>query len=552
VEGAVSVESERRQDALGGLPIIESEVEIQELDLHGGAAFWDEVRAFSARGFGEVFAREMLARPDPPRIWAFLSEPGATAPRIVAMLAVARALHRLGQAVIVIDGDDHHPDLTRWAGRHEQEGWIDFIRYGASLPTCSAPLPWDGESNRLVGVGSFLPALASGFEIDWLLSLLGSQADHLLVAAPLGEPGAIWVRGAHVRVLCWDRSAADPATVEQWLREAEEAGAPPQSVIAFGSAELALLPVPGDQESPQTEEDAVRHVVEITTALVGELPPPREEPAAEPPQQPQPPKPAPSMAPRPAPAAAVAGPDVQTPPGADVDGETPLPEERAEAWEAAPRRSSRLFVRALIALAVVLVVLGVWWLSVMRQPAGPPAAPPPASGLASGQPEGDISASPEALEPAIGEPLTLVADTTAAAGAQTPIDTAVTTAAARPPRQAPEEATGEPAPETAAPPTATVTQPSAAFDPAPYRGPVGAAGWALHVYSLPDSALANRQVAAVKRLGLEAVWRAVELPDRGRWYRVYLGSFPSQAAASAAIPALLARLDESWAQPVQF
>jgi len=92
----------------------------------------------------------------------------------------------------------------------------------------------------------------------------------------------------------------------------------------------------------------------------------------------------------------------------------------------------------------------------------------------------------------------------------------------------------------------------AGFDPAPYRLPVGRDGWALHVYSLPDSAQAEREIRRLRGLGLTAGWRAVELPGRGRWYRISLGSFPDRASAARALPALLRRLDADWGQPVSY
>jgi cell division protein FtsN len=72
------------------------------------------------------------------------------------------------------------------------------------------------------------------------------------------------------------------------------------------------------------------------------------------------------------------------------------------------------------------------------------------------------------------------------------------------------------------------------------------------VQSLPDSALAQQQVATLARLGITARWRAVEIPGKGVWYRVYMGSFASHDAAWQALPGLLRKLSESWGQAVRY
>ena len=49
-----------------------------------------------------------------------------------------------------------------------------------------------------------------------------------------------------------------------------------------------------------------------------------------------------------------------------------------------------------------------------------------------------------------------------------------------------------------------------------------------------------------------AAVRIVEIREKGgRWWRVYVGSFPTRSAANAALPALLDRLKASWAEPAR-
>ncbi len=112
-------------------------------------------------------------------------------------------------------------------------------------------------------------------------------------------------------------------------------------------------------------------------------------------------------------------------------------------------------------------------------------------------------------------------------------------------------------PAAQAPPAApaqTIETPpaTAGFDTAPYRAPVGQAGWALWLYSQSTQAAADADVAGLKQQGYQATSRAVDLPEKGRWYRIYVGSFPSKEAAQQAAPALLAHLHHDWAEPTRF
>jgi hypothetical protein len=85
-----------------------------------------------------------------------------------------------------------------------------------------------------------------------------------------------------------------------------------------------------------------------------------------------------------------------------------------------------------------------------------------------------------------------------------------------------------------------------------FTEPVGQAGWALWLYSLPDSALAKVEIRELQRRGLRAVYRPVQIEDRGEWYRVYVGSFPDRRSAVAAAEPLGAVLDHDWIRPVRF
>ena len=194
------------------LPRFETGLAVAELDLHGGALFWEEVKGFTAGPAAAPLVDRVLKARPLPRVWLFLDEPEQTATRAAAALAAARELGRRRYTALVIDADDHRPDLTRWAGRHEREGWIDLVRYGASLAAGSVPVPFEEEpAARLLGVGSFCPAEATREEIAWLCARLSSQADFLLIAAPLGPDGEAWLPAAQLRLLCWDRTGRSEA-----------------------------------------------------------------------------------------------------------------------------------------------------------------------------------------------------------------------------------------------------------------------------------------------------------------------------------------------------
>ncbi len=489
----------RHDDAGGWPPLHETGISPAELDFHGGGFFWEEVRAFTDPSPLAFLVQTALDGPAVPRVWVFLDEPEETTTRAAAALAAARALVARRLNVIVVDADDRHPDLTRWAGRHEREGWIDFVRYGASLAACAVPLPWAGECGRLLGVGSFAPVEATGAEVSWLLSLLGGQADIVLVTAPLGPAGAVWTEVASLRLLCWDRGGREPAQTRQLLTGLAAAGVPADAVIAFGAPGLALLPPPSP-EALAAQLSLERFAAAVAAAAVGDD--------------------------------AAAPVETGIPAEGEVspagDGATaaspPKPVANGGGPPFRPLRGRWLAVAGLVA-----VVATAGWLATRAPRARVPLASPVAGedisapAGAGGAP--DTLRAAAAVESLARAPV--VADSTMLAVVDTPL----------PAPTAPVDTVGRMAPS-----------PADSFDPAPFRLPVGRDGWALHVYSQPDSLLAQQQVVTLARSGYTSAWRAVELPGRGRWYRIYMGSFPSRAAAAAALPALLRRLGETWGQ----
>jgi cell division septation protein DedD len=404
-----------------GLPLYPTGFAVEELRLDGGPMFWEEVQRLSAGEALAGFVADHLDAPGAPRVCVILGPPDATAPRAAAALMTARALGRRGRRVAVVDGDDLSPDLTRWAGRADAEGWIDVVRYGSSTAAAAAALPWGAPGGLLLGVGSYQPSRASGDEVSALVAILLEEVDHVLVSASTGDRGAVWATVPSLRVLCWDQAALDSSLCEVMIRDVGQLGDPPAAALVFVPARAAAVP---------------RHE----------------------PHQP--------------------------------------PSSRA------PRRAGRW----LAALAVLAVIAGVWWVGTQRRSRAVTAAP-------AVKPDLQQDVKPDSQSFAIDTDSVLVA----------PADTAATAAS--------------PIPSTSSP----------AVDP--FAGPVGAAGWCLHVYSFDDSLLALEEVAVMAGRGVVGRIHAEDSGAR-HLFRIYTGDFPDRAAAHAAQDELFARLRTDWAQPV--
>ena len=81
-----------------------------------------------------------------------------------------------------------------------------------------------------------------------------------------------------------------------------------------------------------------------------------------------------------------------------------------------------------------------------------------------------------------------------------------------------------PAPEEPPPPPRATARPAAA--------PGGT--YAVHVSSVKSESGANQESAVLAAAGWPAFVRAVDLPDKGRWYRVYVGPYADREAARGA------------------
>jgi hypothetical protein len=598
------------EGAGGGLMHFDSGLVLGELDLHGGI-FWEEAQRFSADAHLDALVAAVQAKRNPPRIWAFLDASENTASRAAAALAAARALARPGRKILVVDGDDQRPDLTRWADRYELEGWIDFLRYGASLPACSVALPWNGADGRFMGVGSFCPAQATPQEIWDLLARLRHRVDDILLSVPLDEAGGPWLAGADVRLLCWDGLTTSQGEAERTAGELATAGFPVFGLVAFaggvaatekaageraaeepvGVESAGMAPVP---EKPAAEEPTAEEPV---GAEPGEMTPAAEEPAAE---EPVGEASFASLADEVAPLgteplflhgpgagreraegpqeeaeaarAPVAGEEPEgREPEAELVGDVAHLDEFTGTGESGGsgrsrrRRSSPLFWGAAVVLLLVIAVVGYalirnW--SVQRpertmqvardQQAADTSPPVPGRNYPT---EGEVAKPPESAAPPDATLDVAAEDADSTAGEPTPPEDLLATGPPPSPEGWSEKpGTAETGGAAGSGETATtgLTPAERVELWASFELPVGRDGWAIWVYSLPDSATALREVDILERQGIRAAIHGVEIPGKGYWYRVYMGSFPSRTAARDAIPALLERLHEDWAQPVRF
>ena len=60
------------------------------------------------------------------------------------------------------------------------------------------------------------------------------------------------------------------------------------------------------------------------------------------------------------------------------------------------------------------------------------------------------------------------------------------------------------------------------------------------------------ELKELERRNLKTAVKAVDVPEKGRWYRVYLGNFATRAEANAAKPALLEKLGADYAAAKRF
>lgn len=541
----------------GGLPLLDSGWVAEDWELEPGDAFWNHVSETGAQGELAANLDAAMAGKSAPRIWMILHEPGQPELSTAVALAFARELSGRDQAALILDCDDQAQSLTRWVERQESEGWIDLARYGTSVLTAGVPLPFEGRRGYLLGVGSFAPTDISAAEINELVNRLRHQADDLILVAPADAIGELWAPVANLRLLCWDRATRTADDLAGLLESLAAKGTPLSGLVGFGTP---AEDVPGEADSAAADLSAAPTAAEPSQTVIRTGADLEVDPATEADD---------FHAAPPAAAADDAGPDG----GESIDEEPGWTEapplvEKPEATKG----TSGVFWFLASASVVIVAILGVYWYRYVRVPSEGHFVPievvteqtapvrPPGDRTTGDMVNRDDAGGGEIVA-AAGTVGAFAADSIRAGTGRETAGIAAedlsTSAPTGPPRDtfgtstqpasttdaAPEAMQPEPRPTTPATPT---------FSMAPYRTPVGADGWALHLYSFPDQAGTEAELAELHRRGFETEVRIVETQTKGRWWRVYVGNFATKAEARAAAPLIKKKLRTDWANPTRF
>jgi len=529
----------------GDLPLFDSGWRATDWELHGGTAFWDEVAKIGPTGALADQVDAAMAGKAAPRVWLILHERGQPALSTAVALAFARELGSRDQASLVLDCDDREQTLTSWIERVEAEGWIDLVRYGTSVLTSGVPMPFDGRRGYVLGVGSFVPTDVTAKEIQHLVSRLRHQADDLILVAPADESGATWAAVASIRLLCWDRAS----------RSAADLAAPIAALAAAGNGLTGLVGFGQPAPAPETTTPVVAPAGDIAAADHLAAPLKQLEPVI-------------SAGGHeevdPAPAADDFEPAVSEPPaGPEAAAVAAQPDRDGPLTR---RGTSGVFWFLATASAVIVAILGGYWYKYVRVPAEGHFQPiemvvdePRVERVPGDRVQGDIANQDDPHDgvtpPTTADSLAAVVDSltgrvageeAATAGPDTQV---VATGAGQSAPQKPETGTNAAAGPSAA---GTVKPKASAFSMAHYRTTVGAAGWALHLYSLPNQAGVDAELVELHRRGFKTEVRAVDTPTKGRWWRIYVGNFATRAEARAAMPLLKKKLRADWANPTRF
>lgn len=337
---------------LEGLPVFGTSWDPAHLDFPADADFQTGIGDWILRGELEDPADALMGGHAAPRLWLLLHEPGEGRLAAVAALALARELMGRDQAVLVLDCDEEDALLSGWADRNEQEGWIDLVRYGASLLTCGVRLPFSGRQGLLLGPGSYRPVDAQPAEIEQLLARLRRQADDILLCCPIGESGRSWAGQADVRLLCWDSGRADGPQLESLAQGFARAGTPLTGIVRFGDEEIAgggIAAPAAEEETADLDVEQAIEALEEQAAEEAESVDPAAEPSTPEPEPASTPEPEPAPTPErgPSPDFGEDVPGLQRPTGAEPD------------LYARKRGTSRVFWW--IAAAAVVLIAGSFW-----------------------------------------------------------------------------------------------------------------------------------------------------------------------------------------------
>lgn len=451
------------------------------------------------------------------------------AARVQAAVQIARAAVGQGLDVLMVDADIRQVGLSRWVPDRDldAEGLVDILQYGASVAAARRPSVIDGID--VLGIGSYRPDVAGIFENDDLRRLcaqLRSSAGLIVVAgasrltegrfhplivevdsvvvsmhfdsalaAPLGEflDYIVGLKMPLAGMILW----AGPDDAEQFVDEAllERSRVLPRAIIdspfpGRGSSAPDSLEFDPGLQSP--EEGRVAAPLPVAGDEPGE------EPVVEPVDEPDP-----------------------GPTSVRIKTERVRPGSRRKSG------SSGIFRGVMVAVGVVIVGFVTWW-ALTWQNAGPtrPRVQPPDRPVVAAR--STESRGPDAtLDPAT-PPLAGADGSTAAGDDAVNVDAGEGVETSR-------DLDGLLAAPVESGPVLTGPEPevpAAGIDPfeAALRRSTRS-GWALHLFSFPDSMEAVTDSRGLRSDGYSVEIRGVKIKGR-LWYRVLVGSFDTRGEAS--------------------
>jgi hypothetical protein len=508
-----------------------------DLDFGKGDALWGQMEALCASGGPGEHLDAAMDGKAAPRTWLIVHPPGQGELSAAMALAFARELASRDQSPLVLDADETDSALTGWIGRDEAEGWIDLARYGTSVLTSGVNLPFEGRRGYVLGVGSFTPTDVTGEEIGALMARLRRQADDVLVVAPADELGLAWAGAADARLFCWDPERTSQAQAGEMAGIFAEAGHPMTWTVAFGEIPASGLAASEERlveevlaESAEPEEETPDHEG-FDDGPVGEVPRIDSEDNSE------------------------SDSESDQESKDDTWGDPPLGPGVYGEGEEPKQSTSKVFWFGAVAAVLVIAVAVVYYFKVLKVPSDGHFENRPVATQTQPAPQettpGETASETDMATGQMDSLGGLAESGATEATSDTVAQGADDTMAAVEPEPVVEAVVDQP---VDAQPTVVETTPDQVdgFDMAPYLTAVGEKGWALHVYSLPSMESLQIELKELERRNLKTAVKAVDVPEKGRWYRVYLGNFATRAEANAAKPALLEKLGADYAAAKRF
>lgn len=430
---------------------------------------------------------------------------------------IARLLGESGAEVLLVDGELEQEGPGDWLGEPGREGLLDLTRYGASPRACVQRTTM--ANVQLMGVGSYRPdsgEVLEAEEVEATLRQLRAGWDIVLCTAP-----AHYADGRFNPLFHHGDGALMGVTLRGEARDRFE-----ELAEYFLDQGVAIFGVMAFAETGLEEEPELR------------------------------PEPAVSVEPEPRPEAVVS----EEPEAARWEPEQPSRgvSPYSEMTRRAPHRSSRVFRAVAFGILIALAVfVGLWFgIQWLQRPASVDLAPleqerelgepvaqlAPSESGSMGQEDTQEETGAASTEPvqteeevrsriaATTEPEsgTLEAEDAVEPGADVRAGTVET-------ENPPEEESPAQAPVTLPEPAEVSAEPvetPAAADPlraAMLLEP--SSGYALHLWSFPDSLQAIPSVQKLRKEGFRPVVRRAEIKGKGTWYRVLIGNYATRRQA---------------------